>query len=87
MGFAINTVKGAEGCDKCGGSGYLGRTVIGEVFTIDEEIEKLIEEKRPIGEIRKVTERRGDVNLRLHALSKCIGGVTDLREMEKEGLL
>jgi general secretion pathway protein E/type IV pilus assembly protein PilB len=86
-GLPLSTVKGAVGCDTCGGSGYLGRTVIGEVFTIDGELEKCIEQNRPVEELRKAAEKRGAVNLTMHALSKCAAGITDLREIGKEGLL
>ena len=43
--YGMNDVKTGfkgTGCPKCNGTGYMGRTIIGEVLVVDDEIKELI---------------------------------------------
>src|SRR6185369_16024503 len=42
VGAAKLTLQAGAGCDSCRGTGYKGRTVVAEVFSIDEQAEELI---------------------------------------------
>ena len=76
-----------SGCDFCGGSGYRGRTVIGEVFYVNEEIRAMIEKGKTADEIRTVLERHGMKTLRSRGLEKVKLGITTQEELEREALL
>jgi len=51
-GFAALTLRGAAGCPACGGAGRKGRVPLGEVFTVDETLERLISAGAPTADIR-----------------------------------
>jgi general secretion pathway protein E len=53
-GFAAETLslRHAEGCAMCGGTGRSGRAPLGEIFTIDEALERLISAGAPTADIR-----------------------------------
>lgn len=76
-----------KGCDNCGGIGYKGRTVIGEVFCVDEEIRALIEKEKPVDEIRKVLAKKGMKTLFDHGMEKVKKGITSREELEREALI
>jgi general secretion pathway protein E/type IV pilus assembly protein PilB len=78
---------GGRGCDFCGGSGYRGRTVIGEVFCVDEEIRSLIEKEKTADEIRKVLVKNGMKTLVDRGLEKVKRGITTKEELEREAMI
>jgi general secretion pathway protein E/type IV pilus assembly protein PilB len=78
---------GGKGCVACGGTGYLGRTVIGETFLVDDEIEGMIASGAQAEPIRKALIKKGMKSLRDDGLEKVKQGITTREELEKEGLL
>ena len=76
-----------SGCDLCGGIGYRGRTVIGEVFFVDEEIRLLIEKEKTADEILKILIKKGIKTMRARGLEKVKQGITTKEELEREALL
>jgi general secretion pathway protein E/type IV pilus assembly protein PilB len=74
-------------CDLCGGAGYRGRTVIGEVFCVDEEIRAMIEKEKTAGELRKMLAKRGMKTLAERGMEKVRLGITSKEELEREALL
>jgi general secretion pathway protein E/type IV pilus assembly protein PilB len=78
---------GGKGCAACGDTGYLGRTVIGETFLVDAEIESMIAAGSQAEPIRKALIRKGMKSLREDGLEKVQQGITTREELEKEGLL
>jgi type IV pilus assembly protein PilB len=71
------------GCPQCNQTGFRGRTAIGELLALSDQIRELILEKRPSSEIRRVAREEGMVTLRESALEKVRLGVTTLREINK----
>lgn len=73
----------AEGCEKCYGHGYRGRTMVYEILDINSEIRSMIEQRRPVSEIAQAAIKPGqsiwDFGLRLVA-----GGVTSIDELRKK---
>ncbi|MCL2410212.1 MAG: GspE/PulE family protein [Treponema sp.] len=73
------------GCPECDYTGYKGRTVISEVFTIDKNIEEMIVERQQIGKITQYAESHaGMISIAKNALQKVTDGITTLREVERE---
>jgi type II secretory ATPase GspE/PulE/Tfp pilus assembly ATPase PilB-like protein len=77
----------AEGCEACDYSGYKGRTVISEVFNVDQVIEEMIAKNSPAAEIRKYAKSRGMKEIAEDALKKVTDGITGLDEIEREVVL
>ncbi len=71
----------AVGCDHCGFSGYIGRTGIYELLTVDDEMRLLIHNGANEADIRRVAERRDMTPLRTDAMRWVSSGETSLEEV------
>ena len=70
-----------KGCRACGYTGYKGRIGIYEIFTISEDIAKLIFANESSGVIRDAARRNGMRSLRDDALRKAEAGTSTLEEV------
>ncbi len=70
-----------EGCLKCRGTGYYGRTGIFEMLPVDATIGKLISRQADAPEIRKAARANGMMSLREGAIRKLAQGVTTFEEV------
>jgi type IV pilus assembly protein PilB len=73
-----------RGCDRCGGSGYKGRTGVFEVMEMTEGLRELIVRNAPASELRKLAEQEGMVTLRRSGLQKVREGLTTIEEVVRE---
>ena len=71
------------GCPQCSGTGFRGRTAIGELLALSDRIREVILDKRPSSEIRRVARDEGMMPLREAAVEKIRQGVTTLKEINK----
>jgi len=77
----------ATGCPDCEYTGYKGRTIVSEVFTVDKTIEEMIAERRPAADIAGyAAEHTGMGSMARNALQKAVDGITTLHEVEREVL-
>jgi len=70
-----------SGCPMCKNSGFLGRIGIFEVLVLDEQIRKMVEEKKSADEIRKRAIELGMKTLREDGLGKAKEGLTTIEEI------
>jgi general secretion pathway protein E len=70
----------AVGCDNCGNTGYVGRTGIYELLTVDDEMRMLVHQGANDTDIRRVAEKGGMVNMRADAQRWVVSGVTSQEE-------
>jgi len=70
-----------KGCNYCNKTGYLGRTAIYEMLTINEEIREAILEKGRTEEIKQIAMRHGMKTLRQTGWQKVIEGITTPKEV------
>ncbi|KPK11036.1 MAG: type II secretion system protein GspE [Acidithiobacillales bacterium SG8_45] len=71
----------ADGCEQCANSGYLHRTGIYELLTIDDHLRGMIHDCAAEGEIRKYASKLGMRNLRQDGLRWVRQGDTSLEEL------
>ncbi len=69
------------GCERCMGTGYLGRTGIYELFLCDEEMRKVIMQTSDASEIRTAAIKRGMRRLVEDGVLKVREGITTLEEV------
>ncbi|MDH3347154.1 MAG: GspE/PulE family protein [Desulfobulbaceae bacterium] len=84
-GFPVTTEGSVElrkghGCNRCRGTGYIGRCGIFEVFPMSGEIKKMVSANAPHAELRKIAIREGMTTLREDAWEKVRKGVTTVQE-------
>lgn len=82
-GYRINSAYRAKGCDMCNHTGYIGRTVIGEIMIVNDEIKELISEGASLGKIKDSALRNGMVTLKLNGIKKVKEGVTSIEELRR----
>jgi type II secretory ATPase GspE/PulE/Tfp pilus assembly ATPase PilB-like protein len=70
----------ASVCENCQGTGYLGRTGVFELVTINKELAKAVQ-SQPVPEIAKQFRRAKMLYLQEQALRKVINGTTTINEM------
>jgi general secretion pathway protein E len=72
-----------RGCERCGGSGFLGRTSIVEVLEINDEIRRLMRRDVVVGEIEAGAVRSGMSTMALDGLRKVCAGLTTADEVRR----
>lgn len=68
-------------CTQCSGTGYSGRTGIYELFTLDEDIRRLVSERATLDALRAVAKSRGMTTLRDDGMAKVAARVTTVEEV------
>ncbi len=77
----------SRGCEGCGFTGFSGRTVVAEVFEVDQRIEQMICDGKPANEIKRCAVQNGMTTLAYDALKKICEGVTTFAEAKREALI
>jgi type II secretory ATPase GspE/PulE/Tfp pilus assembly ATPase PilB-like protein len=72
-----------KGCKECNFTGYRGRIGLFEAFLVDDEMEKFIQEKPSIVDLRKKAIEKGMTTMKQDGLIKILQGVTTLEEVER----
>jgi len=70
-----------RGCSLCRQSGYRGRLAVFEYLSVDDNLRRLIVERRDVSEIEHVARTGGSCLLRDDAVAKFRSGVTTLAEV------
>jgi type IV pilus assembly protein PilB len=73
----------AGGCNRCGGTGYRGRTGLYEVMIVTQEIRKLIVDNASADAIAAVAVEQGMRRLRDDGMDKVAAGITTLAEITR----
>jgi general secretion pathway protein E len=72
-----------RGCDRCGGSGFLGRTTIVEVLEVDDAVRALMRRDIMVSEVEEAAVRAGMGSMALDGLRKCRAGITTPDEVRR----
>ncbi|MCK9537306.1 MAG: GspE/PulE family protein [Bacilli bacterium] len=75
------TIYEHNGCNQCNFTGYLGRTAVFEILTIDEEIRTLLSKQRiPTIQLKKILKDKGMMFLEDSCRNYVLEGVTSIDE-------
>jgi general secretion pathway protein E len=75
------TLFRGKGCEKCRGTGYLGRTCVLELMPFSESIRRLTTEAADVAAIRTKAREEGMRTLRESAIEKLLHGITTHQEV------
>ena len=75
------TVHEPAGCERCGGTGYRGRTGVFEVLEMTEQVRAAIGANTDSGSIDAAAIRAGMTTMIDHAVAKCRDGITSVAEV------
>ena len=70
-----------KGCEECNMTGYKGRTLISEVFSVDEEISSAISKNPDVINLEKLARKKGYEPMFMDGLIKALKGETTLEEV------
>lgn len=68
-------------CDTCGGSGYVGRVGVFEVFPVTDTISKLTLTRAPMSDVEKQAIAEGMITMKQDGYLKALEGVTTIEEV------
>jgi len=74
-------VREPGGCERCGGTGYRGRTGVFEVLEVTDEVRGLMQAKPDSAAIRRAATDAGMTTMFEDAAAKCRAGVTSAAEV------
>lgn len=80
-GISLTTAFKGSGCPKCSNTGYSGRTVIGEILIIDDEIRELIYSAASVTALKAAAVKKGMIPLKDDAIKKAAAGITTIDEV------
>jgi type IV pilus assembly protein PilB len=86
-GIPLSGFKRGKGCNACHGTGYFGRMAIQEVFVVDDEIRRMILDKRSDAEYRRHARSLGMKSMLEDGIEKARRGLTTLSEVLRVTLL
>jgi type II secretory ATPase GspE/PulE/Tfp pilus assembly ATPase PilB-like protein len=72
-----------SGCESCQGLGYQGRTVIGEMLTMNDELGDLVLNRAPSRDMFDAAIRNNMIPMVDHGLKKAQSGRTTLEELNR----
>jgi len=78
-----NTLYRAEGCDICGGFGYVGRMGIFEVMPVNEEIRRLVLQHADSTSLQSAAVEAGMSTMFEDGIRKAVAGVTTIEEVRR----
>lgn len=70
-----------KGCKECGGIGYKGRTSIGEILEVTEEMKQIINNGSEFEAVQHEAQRQGMVTMQQHGFIKVLQGITTYEEV------
>jgi general secretion pathway protein E len=70
-----------NGCERCSGTGYRGRTGVFEMLDVNDEIRSLMQSRSDSTTIRNAAVRAGMMTMFEHGATKCRMGVTSAAEV------
>ena len=81
FGNPLTSAFKGTGCPKCNGTGYAGRTVIGEILIVDDEIRELIYSNASANTMKSAAMKKGMRSLMEEAIRKVSEGLTTVEEV------
>ncbi len=73
----------AKGCERCGGRGYIGRTVLAEVLELDDNLINMFYQNASLVDIKKKLEEQNFLDMSKVAAYKILTGETDINEAKR----
>lgn len=70
-----------KGCERCNMTGFIGRTLVTEIFLVDEKLESLISKNKDKTELNEYLKSKGYRNMFYDGLIKALNGITSLEEV------
>ena len=77
----IEKASRVKGCSMCNQTGYLGRTVVGEIMVVNDEIRELVSEGGSLNRIKEAALNNGMVPVKVSGIRKVQEHITSIDEV------
>ncbi|MBI5100033.1 MAG: Flp pilus assembly complex ATPase component TadA [Nitrospirae bacterium] len=78
---SLKTAYKAKGCTMCSNTGYMGRTVVGEIMVVNDEIREFIALGASLMKIKEAALKNGMVPLKIAGIQKIKQNITSIEEI------
>ncbi len=78
---SLTTAYRAKGCTMCNHTGYMGRTVVGEILVINDELRELIAVGASLMKLKEAALKNGMVPLKIAGVQKIKDNITSIDEI------
>jgi type IV pilus assembly protein PilB len=85
-GISVDTLYKGKGCAACQSTGYHGRLAIHEILMMDDTIQSMMMNDKPMSELKQYTLRNGMIFLLDDGLIKAKNGLTTVEEVLRVAL-
>lgn len=80
-GIKLETAYRAKGCKMCGNTGYVGRTVVGEIMVVNDVMRELISDGASLTRLKEEAVKNGMVTLKESGIEKISQDLTSIEEI------
>ena len=80
-GMGLETAYRAKGCSVCNHTGYIGRTVVGEIMIVNDVIKEYISEGASLIRLKEASLKNGMVPLKISGIRKVVDETTSIEEV------
>lgn len=77
----VKVLYKGKGCEKCGNSGYKGRSVVAEIVSFDRELDELVVSGATRKEMYDYIVKKGFTTISEDGIEKVVTGITDIKEL------
>jgi len=83
LGDEVGTVRRGKGCDRCGGTGLAGRTILSEVFLPDDVMADSLRRGASLGELEPLATGSGFIGMDADGKRLVRRGITTMEEVRR----
>jgi general secretion pathway protein E/type IV pilus assembly protein PilB len=83
LGVDVEMLTRGKGCEFCGNTGYLGRTLVYEILIVGREMRMLMERDAPLHELEALAVKQGFRSMFAIGIKKTIAGITTVEELQR----
>ncbi|MFA7166024.1 MAG: ATPase, T2SS/T4P/T4SS family [Desulfoplanes sp.] len=83
LGADVGILTRGKGCEFCGNTGYLGRTLVYEILIVGREMRMLMERDAPLHELEALAVEQGFRSMFTIGVKKTIAGITTVEELQR----
>lgn len=83
LGVDVTTLSRGRGCELCGHTGYLGRTLVYEILVIGRDMRVLLERDASLQSLEELAVSQGFHSMFQIGVKKAVAGVTSVEELQR----
>ena len=83
LGVDVEILSRGKGCELCGNTGYLGRTLVYEILIVGREMRLLLEQDAPLQELEALAVEQGFRSMFQIGVKKALAGLTSVEELQR----